>query len=144
MQDFRSRVADDFGPKTMAEYVTLCLTRDGRSWGVWADGELCGVVVYEPLSAVTGNSHFYFRKDYWGREVTEAALRLVSAEIFAGGVNKICGCPFRDNNAVISVSMAIGAKREGVLRQQTRRGGRFVDVVVMGLLKEDFEQCHKP
>lgn len=142
MQDFRGRMVDDFAPATLEAFVARELGAVNRtSWSVSRDGELCGVVSFDLESPVMGVASAIFRRDFWGHETTLPALRLVYAEIFASGVRKICGRAFRDNNAVLSVAAALGAKREGVLREHALRGGKMVDMVVTGLNQGDFERC---
>jgi RimJ/RimL family protein N-acetyltransferase len=141
LQDFRARVVDDYAPATLEDFVERQTAGPMRTWGVRKDGELCGVVWFEERSPVTGQSQAVFRKDYWGPETAGAGLRAVYAEIFAGGARKITSLVFRDNNAILSTLAALGARREGVLRKHTMRGGKLVDAVMTGLLKEDFERC---
>ena len=142
-RDFRTRVSDDFGPKTLADFVAgqMAADKNVRTWAVYRDGELCGMVSFEPASPVAGSSHTLFRKDFWGRGTTREALRQVYAEIFAGGIHKISGTPFRDNHAMIALATGLGFKKEGVLREQTMRGGKLTDIVILGLTKGDFEKC---
>lgn len=143
IEEFRHRVADDFAPRTREEFVAHCLARAAgseRSWAIRRDGELCGLVTYEAANPVTGTTHALFRKDYWGHETTVEGLRQVYEALFASGVRKLMGPVFRDNRAIIAVGMMMGAKREGILRQQTMRGGKPVDVVVLGLVAEDFDK----
>lgn len=45
---------------------------------------------------------------------------------------------FADNVAAICVYEKAGFVREGVLRQAAHIGGKYVDVVVMGILREDY------
>jgi RimJ/RimL family protein N-acetyltransferase len=141
--DFRARVADDFAPSTLEEFVAaqMELAVRQKTWAVYRDDELCGLVSFEPMNVVTGLSHALFRRDFWGRDTTRIALRMVYAEIFANGVNKIVGTPFRDNHAMRSLAVSLGARNDGILREHTKRGGVFVDMVLLGLTKGDFEKC---
>jgi RimJ/RimL family protein N-acetyltransferase len=144
IQDFRQRVTDDFSPRTLTEFVAqwaeLAPTR--KTWGVWRDGELGGLIVWEPWPMPgIGVSHALFKREFWGRATTHTALVSVYRELFDGGVRKILGFPFRSNHAIVGLGKALGARTEGVLRQQTLQGGRPVDLVILGLLKEDFERC---
>lgn len=90
---------------------------------------------------LSGETHALFRKDFWGKATTQTALRLVYAEVFASGVHRIYGLPFSDNNAMISLARNVGFRREGVLRETTKRGGEFVDQVMLGMTQGDFEKC---
>lgn len=141
--DFRRSVADDFAPATCSAFVEQQLARaeHSRTWAVYHDAELCGLVAYEPVSPVTGMTHAMFRKDFWGHAITETALRMVYAEIFAGGARRIFGTPFTTNHASNALAMRLGFKKEGVLRKHTLRGGKPADMIVLGLLKEEFVPC---
>lgn len=142
MQAFMARVADDYGPKTKDEFVDQFLSREGvLSWGVRRDGELGGLVTFQPVSPVTGVMHLIFKKEFWGRATTDASMRLICGDIFGRGFNKITSFVFSDNNAIIAMAQRFGGKREGLLRQQTMRGGKPADMVAIGVLREDFEQC---
>lgn len=48
------------------------------------------------------------------------------------------------NTRAIALYERLGFVREGVLRQDQFRDGRYVDVVVMGILKDEFKQDTKP
>jgi len=146
MNDFRWRVADDFGPQTLEEFVEQCMlrSRTEQQWAVYRDGEICGFITFEPVNPVSGQAHCLFRKDFWGRGTTETALRMVAREIFSGGVKKISMTIFSDNKAIKALLLKLGARQEGLLRQQTVRGGKPVDMVVLGLLAEEFEEDRCP
>lgn len=144
IQEFRQRVTDDFSPQTLAEFVTQWEQRKSlrTTWGVWRGAELGGLVEWEPWPVPgIGVSHALFKREFWGRGTTRRALELVYGELFAGGVRKILGFPFQANHAIIGLGKSIGARTEGVLRKQTLQGGQPVDLVILGLLREDFERC---
>jgi RimJ/RimL family protein N-acetyltransferase len=144
IEDFRERVADDFSPQTLEEMITDWREREKtrKTWGVWRGEELGGLVSWEPWPvANVGVTHALFKRSFWGRRTTRTALMLVYQELFDSGIRKILGFPFKGNNAIIELGKSLGAKTEGVLREQTMRGGIPVDLVVLGLLKEDFEKC---
>jgi RimJ/RimL family protein N-acetyltransferase len=144
IQDFRARVTDDFSPQTLEEFVVQWeqLKAQRTTWGVWRGAELGGLVAWEPWPVPgVGVSHALFKREFWGRGTTRRALELVYGELFEDGVRKILGFPFASNHAIIGLGKSIGAKTEGVLRRQTLQGGKPVDLVILGLLKEDFEKC---
>lgn len=141
MERFRSRVADDFAPKTLEEFVDDWERRGSETWAVYRDGELGGLVTVEQVSPVVASSHCLFKKEFWGAETTIPALQQVYGKVFERGITKISSAVFHDNDTIKSLAYKIGAKREGMLRNQTLRGGKPVHMVVVGLLKEDFEKC---
>jgi RimJ/RimL family protein N-acetyltransferase len=144
IQQFRQRVTDDFSPQTLEEFVAQWEESKARqtTWGVWRGAELGGLVAWEPWPVPgVGVSHALFKRDFWGRATTRIALELVFGELFAGDVRKILGFPFGSNHAIIGLCKSIGMRTEGVLRKQTLQNGQPVDLVILGLLKEEFERC---
>ena len=145
IEDFRHRVADDFSPKTLAEFMVHWREREPfrKTWGVWRGEDLGGLIVFEAWQPGVGTSHALFKRSFWGRTTTRAALELVYAELFESGVRKVVSFPFRGNNAIIALGKSLGAVTEGVLKAQTLRDGQPVDVIILSLFKEDFEKCRR-
>lgn len=141
IQSFRARVCDDFAPKTLDEFVEQSIERAKRerTWGVYRDDELGGLITFHQINPVTGVSHVLFKRSFWGEATTIPAITAVYRELFAAGVRKISSAVFADNHAILSLARKIGAREEGLLRQHTQRDGRMVDMVALGLLKEDFD-----
>lgn len=141
MQEFRHRVADDFAPQTLGEFVAAWGQRKQQTWGVDRDGELGGLVTFEAWNPVSGTIHAMFKRSFWGQGIARDAISQVLAGIFERGYQKIVGLPYNDNDAILSLLKGIGFKREGVLRGQTKRDGVLVDLAVIGLTKEGFENA---
>jgi len=142
-EQFRRRVADDFGPKTLDEFVAdwqASRDRGRRTWAVYRDGELGGLVTFDPWSPMVGTTHCLFARRFWGHETTLPALRAAYQQIFdVTGVQKLLSFAFADNRQLGVIAHRLGARTEGVLRQQTMRGGKPVDMVLFGLLREEFD-----
>lgn len=143
IEDFRHRVVDDYSPKSLSEFVRHWKEREPfrKTWAIWRGEDLGGLVIYEPWQPGVGTSHALFKRSFWGREVTRAALEQVYGEIFDSGTRKVVSFPFRDNAAIIALGKSLGAVTEGVLKGQTLRNGEPVDVVILSLFKEDFDRC---
>jgi len=141
MQEFRWRVSDDYGPQNLDQCVDLWerILQTQQTWAVYRDKELGGVFNFQLISPVTGVIHCMFAKRLWGHAVTVPAVKMVTAEIFRSGVNKICGYPFADNVQLLHLMRQVGYVKEGVLRQQTLRQGKPTDMLAVGILKSDFE-----
>lgn len=116
------------------------MARGVRTWAVYKDEALVGLISAEQLSPVVATVHLLFHKSGWGHDTTVPALQQVFREIFEGA-RKITACVFADNANVIGLARKVGAQKEGVLRAHTVRDGEPADMVVLGLLKEDFEKC---
>lgn len=142
IQQFRSRVADDFAPDSMEAFVELWERKTAagqRSWAVYRDGELGGLVTFEAWSPVCGTTHAIFRKDFWGHATTVPALEAAYAEIFASGVERLLSFAFRDNSNLIHMAKVLGGVKEGTHPKMTKRNGQLTDMVSIGLMREKFE-----
>jgi UDP-4-amino-4,6-dideoxy-N-acetyl-beta-L-altrosamine N-acetyltransferase len=54
-------------------------------------------------------------------------------------LNKLCGEVFAFNKNVIKMHEKFGFKQEGYLKQHINKNGEFLDVVVIGLLKSEWD-----
>jgi RimJ/RimL family protein N-acetyltransferase len=78
--------------------------------------------------------------DLWGRGVGTDAQRLTIARAFGQlGAHRVLELILADNQRARNVVERLGFRLEGTMRGHVRRGGRLLDVVVYGLLPEDFK-----
>ena len=135
------KVADDSTPADVNAFVEDWLRRERggqKSWAVLKDGELGGVITSERISDIVADLHCTFRREFWGRGNTVPALALACAEIFGSAVEKITSLVYPDNRAMIGMAIANGAIKEGHLHRQVRKNGELVDLLLLGLTKENF------
>lgn len=80
-------------------------------------------------------------KGYWGRgygtEAVRAMLRYAFGEL---GMNRVELETYSFNPRAQRCYEKAGFRREGVRRQALFRDGRFHDVIIMGILREEFEE----
>lgn len=76
----------------------------------------------------------YRRKGY----ATEAAKLLVEYGFKRLGLNRIYARVLEYNEANIQLDKKLGFRVERVLREDVYKNGRFVNVVLMGLLRKDY------
>jgi RimJ/RimL family protein N-acetyltransferase len=136
IEPFRNRVSDDFSPKTMPEFLLHFrqMAESSKTWAVYRDGELGGMITYQQVSPVVGTAHCTFKKQFWGSTVTIPAIQQAVAEMFED-CEKLSLPVLAGNLAIISLLKKLGAVKEGVLRAQTRRDGKPVDMVMMAMFK---------
>ncbi len=98
----------------------------------------CGLEIFpEHRRAELG---YWLGRDFWGKGYTTEAARAVTGWGFATlGLNRISAARFSDNEASGRVLEKIGMRREGVLRRHVFRGGEFRDMVMYGMLREEWE-----
>jgi UDP-4-amino-4,6-dideoxy-N-acetyl-beta-L-altrosamine N-acetyltransferase len=74
--------------------------------------------------------------DARGKGFAAEASRLLLGYAFGPlGLNRVYLHVFPENEPAIRLYERVGFEREGLLRQHVSKGGRFRDVVVMGVLK---------
>jgi RimJ/RimL family protein N-acetyltransferase len=78
-------------------------------------------------------------KEEWGKGYGTEAARLMVAHAFETlNLNRVWLHVYEYNQRGIRVYERIGFQKEGVLRQDTYREGRYWDTIVMGILKSEF------
>jgi ribosomal-protein-alanine N-acetyltransferase len=81
---------------------------------------------------------YWIGTDWWGKGyATEAARAVVRFGFDVIGLNRIYAHHMARNPASGRVLERVGMRREGVLRQRVRKWGRFEDVVVYAVLRDD-------
>ena len=117
------------------EIVFAITTRPG--------GELIGTmglgeIDHEHCQAEMG---FWIGVDWWGKGyATEAAQAVVRCGFEELKLNRIYAHYMVRNAASGRVLEKIGMKQEGLLRQRVRKWGVFEDVVLLAVLKDDFQK----
>lgn len=141
---FKEKVADDFSPQTLGAFVEHMASRWGRekSWAIYADGELGGLILFEKLNSWLGTAHVLLKPDFQGKGIAVKACRQAVGEMFEEGVGKLEFQVLSGNLSIGSLLVNIGAKREGTYEGHTLTGGKPRDVWVYGLTKAAFEGRH--
>lgn len=144
-ESVRSRIADDFFPETLdafVEYWERLELGGRRSWGFALEGVLRGAAVSARTGAICCDIHCVFERKHWPQDRTRQAMRLVVDELFSDTPNnrieKISTMAFADNNSLTAIVRSFGGTREGLLRNHARRGGKLVDVMMLGLERERY------
>jgi RimJ/RimL family protein N-acetyltransferase len=79
-------------------------------------------------------------KEDWGKGYGTEATRIVVQHAFATlNLNRVWLKVYENNPHGLRAYENVGFKKEGVLRQDNFREGRYWDTIIMGLLREDWE-----
>ncbi len=82
---------------------------------------------------------------WWGRGyATEASRAVLRYGFECLELNRICAHHMVRNPASGRVLKKVGLKREGLLRQPVRKWGKFEDVVILAILREDWLKARVP
>lgn len=105
------------------------------------DGALLGAISLDIRPAhQRAEMGYWIGRPYWNRGyATEAAAAMVDYAFNRLELNRIHAEHFSQNLASGRVMDKIGMKREGVFRQHMFRWGRFVDAVLYGILRSEYD-----
>jgi ribosomal-protein-alanine N-acetyltransferase len=83
---------------------------------------------------------FWIGRDWWGQGYArEAAGAVVQFGLRTLELNRICAHHMARNPASGRVLLALGMRREGVLRQRVSKWGKYEDVVLYAILRADLD-----
>lgn len=142
IEGFREKVADDFAPKSLSEFVECMSTRweQQKSWAIYSAGELGGLITFERMNPWLGTASIVLKPDFHGQGISAKACQIAVGEMFQEpGLGKVDFFLLAGNLAIGSLLVSIGARREGTLESHTLRGGKPADLWVYGLTKQKFE-----
>jgi ribosomal-protein-alanine N-acetyltransferase len=83
---------------------------------------------------------YWIAEDYWNQGYcTEAATEAIRYAFSDLNLNKIVARHMAENPSSGQVMRKVGMQKEGVLRQDFFRQGKFVDMAIYGLLRTEFK-----
>lgn len=123
--------------------------RDPRRvyWIVEVDGEPAGMASLYDIDLNNGRAswaYYLAGADVRGRGVGACVEFQVLEEVFVRrGLNKLWCEVLVENEAVVRLHRSFGFREEALFRQHIRKGGRMLDVVGLGLLKDEWLALRK-
>ena len=95
-----------------------------------------GLIIYRPFD--TAALGYWVGVPYWNRGYcTEAAIAVIRYGFEDLGLNRIHAPHLKRNPASGRVMEKAGMTREGVARQHIKKWGRYEDLVLYGILRDD-------
>lgn len=130
---------DDYGPKTLEEFYADLMRRvqSGQSIiGIVRSGEPVGMVGFHGVTPRLGHfAGLCITRTARHQGVGTQALGMLIKSFWAEGLEKIEAMFFSDNVIAEALFRKLGAHDEGILREHALRGGRTVDVKLMGFCR---------
>ncbi len=130
---------DDVPANSFVDGVRLAIeTMDGKHIG--------GINLHRtnPEDRKAGLGIMFGEKDHWsngyGTDAIQTLLKLVFDEM---NLHRVWLHVFADNERAIACYQKCGFREEGRLRQEVFQDGRYYDVIVMGVLKDEFSEIQK-
>ncbi len=125
----------------IATHADRAAAGEGYVWAVTLaeDSELLGAVGIHPVRQHSrAEIGYWLGVPYWNRGyMTEAARRVVAWGFSELGLNRIQIRCFPRNVGSSRVALKVGMQYEGTLRAYARKGDRYEDIAVYGLLRGD-------
>ena len=128
--DWIERAARGQDPSQLA--LAICLAKDGRHIGN------CGLEAIDRDNRTATLGIFIGERDCHGKGLGEEAVRALCGYAFDElDLRKIRLDVYTTNPGAERTYARVGFRREGLLREEVFRRGKPLDVIRMGLLKED-------
>jgi hypothetical protein len=139
IEPFKSKLFDDYGPRTAREFVDFTERTYTRTFGIFEGGRLGGAVAFQQPWESLAIAHMIFAPRMY-RVATAEGLYEACQRLFATSKTvKILGLIPEDNRLAIALALRHGARLEGTLRAHTLRNGKPLNVVAVGVTREEFD-----
>lgn len=116
--------------------------QDAVAMGIWYEGHLCGVIDLHEWDHTLHKAEigYWLGDDFQGRGIVTAACKALTTYAFKRlRLNKVEIRFVLQNEASGKIPIRLGFTREGILRHSARLHGQYVDMVVMGVLRQDWK-----
>lgn len=118
--------------------------RDGTSFAIEADGKVigqCGLFQFDTVARTCALGIAIGDKAYWGRGYGREAVRLLVEYAFQHhNLHKVYLTVNGNNERAIRSYRACGFVEEGRLRQHAWNSGAYIDLVYMGILRDEWAE----
>jgi len=101
----------------------------------------CGINSIDWKNGIASVAIFIGNRDYWGKGYGTEAMKLLLSFIFnQTNLNKVRLNVYSFNERAIKSYEKCGFKREGVLREEIFRDGRYYDILALGILRGEYQR----
>ena len=137
----------DFEPsmeKQKEWYDRLSADKSRKDWVISVDDEDVGLLSIVKIDDVNRRcewAYYLGSPNVRGKGIGKNVELNVHEFVFDNlGLNKLCCEVLKENELVVKIHEKYGSKVEGNRRQQIFKNGEFLDIVEMGILREDWEK----
>ncbi|CAL66986.1 UDP-4-amino-4,6-dideoxy-N-acetyl-beta-L-altrosamine N-acetyltransferase [Christiangramia forsetii] len=123
-------------------FKKISLEKNSRYWIIEYQGRKLGLVYIIDIDTYNSKCFWGFylgdtsiRGEGIGKKVEFNLLNYVFEDL---KLNKLCGEVLSFNIRVLEMHSKFGFKKEGLLKQHVKKNGEFVDVITIGLLKDEW------
>lgn len=134
------QIKDDWKP----HYFSDRNPYSGRCFAIEVEGKPIGTINYNKIDRENRKVEIDIvigEKENWSQGYSTDALKTFITYLFKGFcLNRIWLAPYAFNNRAIRAYEKAGFKKEGILRENVFINGKFVDSVVMSVLRKEFRE----
>lgn len=138
---------EDYPLSLYLETIIRALAQPGaRSWGVLQEGELVGMVLFEPIwrsqELVDGSCHIVLARRAWGRKTLQEVCPHLVQEMFTStpSLLRLSGFTPSHYRPGLTVAEALGFKVCGVLEDAVWIRGKVRNLTITGLTRQQWEK----
>jgi UDP-4-amino-4,6-dideoxy-N-acetyl-beta-L-altrosamine N-acetyltransferase len=128
-------------------FERIVQSRSDIVWLIWHGEERIGLISLNSIDQVSANcSWAYYIGEDSARGIGLAKTlecNIANFVFYHLRLNKLWCEVFSENQRVVDLHVKYGSAVEGIFVQQIKKGGRFYDVVRLGLLESNWKQVSK-
>ncbi len=128
-------------------YEALVEQRPMRRFAIDVDGRFLGTCLLQNVDETAGHAELGITigdKDSWGHGYGRDAIRVLLDYAFRlANLRRVWLQTHAENERAIRAYRAVGFVEEGRLRDHVWLDGRYVDQVLMGILRTEFGNLHR-
>jgi RimJ/RimL family protein N-acetyltransferase len=114
-----------------------------QSESSWRTIGNCGISKIDVRARLGEAGIFIGDKSCWDRGIGKRVMRLLLRYGFDGlNLNRVYLQVYTTNLRAIRCYEQVGFLREGCLRQDVYKNGKYIDVLIMGILRSEWEATH--
>ena len=136
------RIPHPYEEKHAREYLAMAPKENELRLGIRlrSDGRLIGGIGLHPqMEHQRAELGYWIGMPYWGNGyATEAAREVLRHGFEVLKLNRIFAGYFRGNEASRAVILKLGMKYEGCARQSVMKSGKFMDVEIYAILRDEY------
>jgi ribosomal-protein-serine acetyltransferase len=116
--------------------------QDAIAMGMWYEGQLCGVIDLHSWDHLLQKIEigYWIAEPFQGKGIVAASCKeLIRFAFESLKLNKVEIHFALQNERSARIPIRLGFAKEGILRHHAKLHGQYVDMVVMGVLREDWK-----
>jgi len=151
-KNIRARIPDPYEIEDAMMFIEFSTDEYARGTGyhfcvhLSEEDKVVGAIAISSIDRESSQAElgFWIGKDYRGKGYAKEAIKLAASLAFSKFLlNRIYVYVLVSNEVSIHLLGSLGFVKEGLLRENTQRDGKFYDTLIFSLLKRDYKSLEK-